>query len=228
MQAHRLIHAARAALALAACAAAGGALAQAAGSYQLRVGVTTIQPEVRSGDLTPPAFVGTKADIDANTQPTAGITYMWTGHLALDLPLSAGFKHDIQGDGAIAGVGKIGEVRALPATLLLQYRFRDPAAQWRPYVGAGPTYAKFYKARSTLALTALTGGTPANPTTLAVESKWAATVQAGLVVNLDARWFVDATVLKTFLKTRTTLSTGQTLDAQLDPWSAALSVGYRF
>ncbi len=204
------------------------AQAQSKGSVMLRLGATQITPDVKSGDLTAPSFPGTKADIESDTQPTAGLTVMLSDHLALDLPLAAGFKHDIVGDGAIAGVGKIGEVKALPITLLLQYRLFPAAAPLRPYVGIGPTYAKFYKARSTAALSALTGGTPANPTTIEVESKWAITGQIGLTAALAPRWSLDASVLKTALKTRTTLSTGQTLDAKIDPWSFCVGVGYRF
>lgn len=209
-------------------ATAGMAQAQTAGSIILRGGVTQITPDVTSGDLSAPAFAGTKADIKANTQPTGGITYMLTDAIALDLPLAAGFKHEIVGDGAIAGVGKIGEVKALPVTLMAQYRFMGAKAAFRPYLGAGITYAKFYKARSTAALTALTGGTPSNPTTISVQSKWAATVQLGGSYAFSPAWSLDATVLKTFLTTRTKLSTGQTLDAKLDPLSVSVGVGYKF
>jgi outer membrane protein len=209
-------------------AVAAAAQAQSAGGIIMRVGATMIQPDVTGGDLTAPSIPGTKADMKSDTQPTAGLTYMLTDNLSLDLPLSAGFKHDIVGDGAIGGVGKIGEVRVLPATLLLQYRLFPAAAPIRPYVGIGPTYARFYKARSTAVLSALTGGTPANPTTIEVESKWAVTGQIGLNATLAPRWSLDAAVLKTALKTRTTLSTGQTLDAKLDPWSFTVGLGYRF
>jgi len=119
-------------------------------------------------------------------------------------------------------------VKALPITLLGQYRFLSPDAMLRPYVGAGVTYTKFYKAQSTAALSALTGGTPANPTTLEIKSKFAATVQLGASFAIDKRWFVDANVTHTFLKTRATLSTGQTLDMNVDPNSYSLAIGYAF
>lgn len=216
------------ALGLAGLALAGSAQAQSAGPIVVRAGVTQIKPEVTSGDLTSPSFPGTKADIKANTQPTGGITYMLTDAVSLDLPLSLGFKHDIVGDGSIAGVGKIGEVKALPITLLAQYRFFGAKDAFRPYLGIGPTYAKFYKARSTAALTALTGGTPSNPTTISVDSKFGATLQVGATYTLAPGWSLDGTVLKTFLKTRTNLSTGQTLDAKLDPLTVSVGVGYKF
>lgn len=219
------------AAALAALTATLGAVsvhAQTAGSLMLRAGATQIRPDVDSGDLTAPSLAGTKADIRSSTRLSGGLTYMLTDQIAIDVPLALPFKHAIVGDGAISGVGKIGEVRSLPITVLGQYRFLDASSVLRPYVGASLTYAKFYKAKSTAALSALTGGTPTNPTTLSVESKLAATLQLGASYRLDEHWFVDATVLHTFLKTRTTLSTGQTLDTKVDPNSLALTVGYIF
>lgn len=218
----------RAALAAASLLAACAVHAQPAGSITVRVGATEIAPDTRSGNLSAPSFAGTKASVGSDLQPTAGVTWMWSNNISLDLPLAAGFTHQITGDGAIAGVGKIGEVKALPATVLAQYRFFAPDAAVRPYLGIGPTYARFYDARSTAALSALTGGSPSKPTTLSVESKWTFTVQVGLSWRLTPQWSLDTAVMKTPLKTRTTLSTGQTLDATLDPTSVSVGVGYRF
>jgi outer membrane protein len=203
--------------------------AQSLKGLTVRIGATHIAPDVTSGDLTAPSFAGTKADVGAASQLGGGLNWALNDRWSIDIPLVvAGFKHDINGDGAIAGVGKIGEVQALPATALVQYRLLPAGAKLSPYLGAGITYAKFYKARSTAALTALTGGTPANPTTLSVESKWAMTVQAGASLQLAPKWSLDASVTKTPLKTRTILSTGQTLDAKLDPMSISVGVGYQF
>jgi len=215
-------------LALGAAFSAMPAAAQTAGSVMVRAGATQIKPNVTSGELSPPSLPNTTASVSSDTQLAGGITYMVTNNIAIDLPISLPFKHEINGDGAIAGVGKIAEVKALPITLLGQYRFLEPDAKLRPYVGAGVTYAKFYKAQSTAALSVLTGGTPANPTTIEVKSKFAATVQLGASFAIDKRWFVDAFVARTFLKTRATLSTGQTLDMKLDPNSYSLAVGYTF
>ena len=212
--------------ALLVCAAA--AQAQSGGSVLIRGGVTTITPNVSSGDLTPPSLAGTKSAIGSSTRLSGGITYMYDDNIAFDLPLAVPFEHDISGDGAIAGAGKIGSVKALPATLLVQWRFMDYNSTVRPYVGAGLTYAKFYGARSTSTLTAVSGGTPANPTTLEVDSKWAASLQLGASFQLSGGWFIDANYTHTPLSTRTTLSTGQTLDAKLDPSSVSLTVGFKY
>jgi len=204
------------------------AAAQTAGSVMVRAGATQIKPNVSSGDLSAPSLAGTTANVRSDTQLSGGITYMVTNNISIDLPIALPFTHEIDGDGAISGVGKIGEVKALPITLLGQYRFLEPDSMLRPYVGAGVTYAKFYKAKSTASFSALTGGTPANPTTLDVKSKFAATVELGATFAIDKRWYIDAFVARTFLKTRATLSTGQTLDMKLDPNSYSVSVGYTF
>lgn len=209
-------------------AAAGLAQAQSAGSWMVRAGATQISPQVSSGDLTAPSFAGTKVDVLSDNQLSGGITYMVTNHWAVDVPLALPFKHDIVGAGAIAGVGKIGEVKALPITVFAQYRFMEADAKVRPYVGLGLTYAKFFKARGTAALTGLTGGTPANPTLLSAESKFGLTPQIGVNIALNDRWFVDLAYYKTFVKTRNTLSTGQHIDVKLNPNTFTLGVGYRF
>jgi outer membrane protein len=225
---HSLKRVSQLVVAATALAGAGWAQAQSAGAIIVHLGATQIKPDVQSGDLSAPSLVGTKADIRSDTRPTGAITYMWSDNISLDLPLAAGFKHDIVGAGAIEGVGKIAEVKALPVTLLVQYRLFPAAAPLRPYVGIGPTYAKFYGARSTAALTALTGGTPGNPTTVSMKSKWGFTAQLGVSASLAPRWSLDLSVLKTALKSRATLSTGQTLDAKIDPVSFSASVGYQF
>lgn len=215
-------------VALALAGASGAVLAQSAGQWLVRVGATQIKPEVTSGDLSAPSPAGTKIDVEDNTQVTGGITYMWSDRLSIDVPLAAGFKHDVIAAGAIAGAGKLGQVKALPVTVLLQWRFGDASSALRPYVGFGPTYAYLYQPRSTATLTAITGGTPSQPTMLEMESKLTVTAQLGLAWQFAPRWALDVAVMKTPLKTTGTLSTGQTIDTKLDPMSAQLAVAWRF
>lgn len=212
-------------IAAAALLAASAAHAQPAGSLMVRIGATMISPDVKSGDLSAPALPGTKIDVGDSTQLGGGITYMVTDNFAVDLPLALPFRHELTGAGAIAGAGKIGEVRSFPVTLIGEYRFGAPNAQMRPYVGAGLTYAKTYRERSTGTLSALTGG---SPTTFKVGSKLAPTVAAGVSYNVNEKWFVEGVVHKTFLKQTAKLSTGQTIDLKVDPWAFSIAVGTRF
>ena len=214
--------------AAAALAACGLASAQSAGSWLARVGVTHLAPDVNSGNLSAPSFPNTKVDAKSNTQLGGGITYMLTDNLAVDVPLATPFKHDLTGDGAIAGVGKLGSTKAIPATLMMQYRFNEANAAFRPYVGLGVTYAYFYDEKTTATLNGLTGGTLANPTTAKVDNKFGALAQLGFVYNFNERWCVDASYSKSFLKTKIHLSSGQSINVKLDPNVFALAVGYRF
>jgi outer membrane protein len=208
--------------------AAGAAMAQAAGDTMVRLGGITITPRVNSSDLSPPSFRNSQSDVESASSLGGGLTYMYSDHISFDLPIALGFKHTLNGAGAgLQGVGKIGEVTALPMTLLAQYRFFEPQSALRPYVGIGPTYAYFFNETGSGALTQLTnpGGTP---TTLKIDSKFTFTVQLGATVAFNNNWFIDAFYSKTPLKTTTTLSTGQTQENTLDPESFGLSIGYKF
>lgn len=204
------------------------AQAQSQGSWLVRGGIMQLAPQVSSGTLSAPSLPGAQSGVSNSTQLAGGVTYMLSDSVAIDLPLALPFKHDLYGAGTIAGVGKIGDTKALPATLMVQYRFGEANAMFRPYLGIGATYAKFDAEHTTAALSALTGGTPQNPTTLSIQSKMAATFQMGGTYKIDERWFVDGAITKTPLKTRNTLSTGQTLDITLNPIGISLGVGMRF
>ena len=208
-------------------ALSGGAFAQSAGTWTARVGLTNITPQVASGDMTAPSFPGTKADVSGDTQLGGGITYMYTDNIAIDIPVALPFNHKLKGAGALAGAGQIGEVKALPFTVFGQYRFNEASAVFRPYVGMGLTYAYFFGETGSAALTAMTnpGG---SATKLSVQSKFALTPQVGFTYALTDKWTLDGSFSKTLLKTRTSFSTGQTLDATLNPNTFSLGIGTKF
>lgn len=216
-------------LALCGLLALGAAQAQPAGTWLVQAGLTRIAPDVSSGNLSAPSPVGTQVDAGADTQPTAQITYVHDGHWALALPVGAGFTHKIYGAGAIAGTGQIGSIKVLPVSVFGQYRFNEPEAQLRPYAMLGLSYAYFRGAQGSAALN---GMNPINPpggsTTMKSDSGWAWNAGLGVAVRLDAQWFVDVSWSKSWLKTTTTLSTGQTLSARLDPGITMVGLGRRF
>jgi len=204
------------------------AQAQSQGSWLVRGGIMQLAPQVTSGTLTAPSLPGAQSSVSNSTQYAGGVTYMLSNSVAIDLPLALPFKHNLYGAGSIAGVGKIGDTKAIPATVMVQYRFGETSGMFRPYLGLGVTYAKFDGEHTTAALSGLTGGTPLTPTTLSIQSKLAATMQMGASYKIDERWFVDGAITKTPLKTRNTLSTGQTLDISLNPIGISLGVGMRY
>ncbi|WLI88574.1 OmpW family outer membrane protein [Massilia sp. R2A-15] len=213
--------------ALCAISAAPAASAQSAGQFTAKFGAGRITPKVESGDVSAPAMPGSKVAIASDTEPVLIFAYGLTDNISTEVALGLPYKHKLYGAGSIAGTGQLGTVEALPPTVFVQYRFFEPETMVRPYVGLGLTYAYFQKATGSGQLTAIlnTGGAPA---TFKIDGKAAGTLQAGVAVNLNPKWFVDATVTKTFLKVKNTYSTGQTQDVKLDPLGVILAVGYKF
>lgn len=199
------------------------AFAQYEGTFMVRGGVMRITPQVKSGDLSGPAPTGSTTDNGPSTKPGGGITLMLTDNLSVDVPLAPPFRFPIYGTGAIQGVGQLGTVKSLPATQFVQYRFFEPEATFRPYVGLGITYAYFFHERGSAALSGLTN--PGGETKLKVKSKFAATVQVGATYMLSDPYYLDVWVGKTFLKTTATLSTGQTQQLTLNPRIVQVSLG---
>ena len=214
-------------VATAALCGAGAVHAQAAGDVMVQLGWNKIMPKVKSSDLSAPSLPGSQINIKSASALFATLTYMVTEDISIEALGGLPYKHDIVGAGAVAGVGKIGSIHQISPTVLLQYRFLSADGPFRPYVGAGPTFAKFYGTKGSAALTAVTN--PGGPgTTIGGDTEWGATTQVGLNYKIDKHWFVDASVIKTFISTKATLSTGQETKARLNPIAINASIGYTF
>ena len=214
-------------VATAALCGAGAAQAQVAGDVLVKLGWNKIMPKVKSDDLSAPSLPGSKIDIKSASALFFTATYMITDDISVEALGGLPYKHDIVGAGAVAGVGKIGSVHQISPTVLLQYRFLAADAPLRPYIGAGPTFAKFYGTKGSAALTAVTNpGGP--PTIIGNDTEWGGTVEVGANYKIDKHWFIDAAVLKTFISTKATLSTGQSTSVKLNPIAINASIGYTF
>lgn len=206
---------------------AGAAQAQVAGQVMVKLGWNKIMPKVRSTELSAPSLPGSTIDIKSASALFFTATYMITDDISVEALGGLPYKHDIIGTGSVQGVGKIGSIHQISPTVLLQYRFMPADAPFRPYVGAGPTFAKFYGSKGSASLTAVTNpGGP--PTTIGGDTEWGVTTEVGMNYKIDKHWFVDAAILKTFISTKAQLSTGQTTKARLNPISINASIGYAF
>jgi outer membrane protein len=204
-----------------------GAQAQSAGTWLVKGGFNGIAPSVKSGDLSAPSLPGSKVDVASANSLIATATYMLTNNASVEFVAGLPYKHDIQGAGSLASVGKLGSIKQISPTVIAQYRFLAPSATLRPYLGVGLTYAYFYGAEGSAALTALTN--PGGPATrLSSTSGFGVSPQVGLTIQLHERWYLDTSIIKTFLKNSTTLSTGQKIDTTLNPLSTNIAIGYRF
>lgn len=204
------------------------ASAQSAGVWSVKAGINQITPKVESGDMSAPALPGTKADVKSDTEAIIAASYMFTDNLSAEFHLGIPYTHQLDGAGSIQGTGKLGTVESLPPTLFVQWRFLEPKATLRPYLGLGLTYARFQKETGSAALTAVTNTGNTTPTTFTVDSKFALTPQIGVTYAINDRWFADLAVTKTYLKTVTHFSTGQNMDIRLDPLAISFAIGYHF
>lgn len=206
--------------------AVSGAQAQSAGTWQVKAGVNTITPKVTSGDLSAPSLPGTKIDVKSATSIILTAAYMYTDNISVEGYAGLPYRHDIEGAGAIAGA-KLGTVTQVSPTVFGQYRFGSPSSAFRPYVGLGLTYAYFYGEEGSGALTSLTNpGGP--PTTTSTDAAFGLSGQIGATYDMGDKWFLAGGVIKTYLKTTTSLSTGQSIDVKLDPLSVSFAIGQRF
>lgn len=209
--------------------AALGAQAQTAGTWFGGIGITRISPNTESGTLSAPSAPNTTVNVGGDTKPTIFVGKMITDHWSVEVPIGLGFKSEITGTGGINGVGRIGTVKSLPITVFGQYRFMEPTSRWRPYVMLGITYAYFYDAHGSATLN---GVNPANPpggsTGLSVDSRFGLTPGLGISWQATDRFFVDLQYAHSFLRTTTTLSTGQTIATRLNPDVYRIAVGTRF
>jgi outer membrane protein len=222
------INAVKLLVAAGAMAVATGAAAQAQGQFTVSVGANMLKPNVTSGAISAPALPNSLGDVSKDTQPVALITYGLTDNISIESAVGTPYKHKLYGAGAIAGTGQLGTVKALPAIALVQYRFFEPNAMIRPYVGLGVTYAMFMKETGSFAMTALTNPGGGTPTTFRIDNKWTVSGQLGLQVNVTEKWFANAAYIKTRLSTDVHFSTNQNQHMKLDPDSFILSVGYKF
>jgi len=222
---------------LAVLAAAGlistGALAQSQGDFLFRVGVGYVEPDTSSGNL----FVGGTEldgytiDIGSNVRPIATLGFMVTDNIGLELLASWPFEHDIDGDGVLAGAGKLGETKHLPPTLSLQYHFL-PNRAFRPYAGIGFNYTLFMDDNTTQLLDDTLGG----PSSLDIDDSYGIAFQLGadfditdtLFLNVDVRWIdidADATIRTANPDGSDTISR---IQADIDPLVISSSIGFTF
>jgi len=191
-----------AALACAGALALGTAQA-AQGDWLGRVRVINIDPDASSSAL--------NLDVNSKVAPELDFSYFVTNNLALELILATR-RHEVT-----AGGVPVGSVKHLPPTVLLQYHFL-PDQQFRPYVGAGLNYTRFYDVN-------LGGGT------ITVDkSSWGPAIQAGMDIAINKQFFFNIDVKKIWMDTDVkAAATGAPLaNLKINPVIFGIGVGMKF
>ncbi len=182
---------------------AGGVANAAQGDWLGRARVININPDASSSAL--------NLDVDTQTTLELDFTRFLTNNLALELILATK-KHAVT-----AGGVPVGTVKHLPPTLTLQYHFA-PDASFRPYVGAGVNYTRFYDVN-------LGGGT------LTVNnSSWGGALQAGVDIPLNRNFFLNLDVKKIWIDTDVrVIATGAVAaNLKINPLVFGVGLGMKF
>lgn len=185
--------------------------------WLVRAGVAQINPNDSSTDVVGfPA--GSRVAVSNATGLALNLTYLFTPHMGVEVLGSLPFTHDIEGDGAIAGAGKIGEARQLPPTVLFVVR-GDAGPSLHPYVGLGVNYTLFFDEETEGALAG---------TSLELDDSFGPAFEAGVDYDLNDNWFLNASLW--FMNIRTTASVNGTKvsEVRINPVAGILGVGLRF
>ena len=203
-------------------------------SNEIRVGMYFVTYQVKADDLSGP-YVQPGVNIDVNNVSTPYFAYIrrlaphWIAQIAAGIPP----KTETVGKGP-ATLGSVpfdGQVvstaRWFSPSLLVSYVFRDETATWRPYVGAGINYTKFYDLQSTPAGNAANGG----PTAVSLTSSVGPVVSAGLRWHIKDRWSAYASydyAVVTSDYTGNTAGVIRRTHVRFNPSTLVISVGYAF
>ena len=143
--------------------------------------------------------------------PEVDISYFFTKNIAAELVLTWPQNIDIK-----AGSSKIGQIQALPPSLLIQYHFTDFGA-FKPYVGAGVNYTHFYKTNDIL-----DGAASID------DDSWGLVGQIGMDYQLNKNWSINFDAKYVQMSTDVHLGSSNIGKLDLNPVTLGVGVGYRF
>ena len=143
--------------------------------------------------------------------PEVDITYFFTKNIAAELVLTWPQNINIK-----SGSAKIGQIQALPPSLLIQYHFTDLGA-FKPYVGAGVNYTHFYKTSNIL-------DGAANIDT----DSWGVVGQIGMDYVLNKNWSLNIDAKYVQMATDVHLNSSNIGKLDLNPITLGVGIGYRF
>ncbi|WP_374327349.1 OmpW family protein [Azonexus sp.] len=143
--------------------------------------------------------------------PEVDLSYFFTPNIAAELVLT--YPQKVKIDSVL---GKIGTIKALPPSLMLQYHFTNLGA-FKPYVGLGLNYTVFYKR-----------GNFDIPGVSVDRSSVGLAAQAGFDYALDKNWSLNMDVKYIQMDTDVKLGSTKLGKLDLNPITAGIGIGYRF
>jgi outer membrane protein len=167
-----------------------------------------------AGALVPGATI----DIDPHYSAIIEAGYFFTPNFAVSFTGGLPPTIDINGKGAVAGLGRIGTMTYGPATLTAHYHFTN-FGRFQPYIGAGPTFMLAFDTKDG----ALTN--------LKVDHAIGFAVQVGADFMINENWGAFIDFKKAYLRTKATGILGGlpvSTKVRLDPAVYQVGLTYRF
>ena len=182
----------------------GAAFAQQAESPWL-VRVRAVHLDSANKDST-----GLGLSVNNKTIPEVDITYFFNKNVAAELILTVPQKHDLSS--SVLG-GRIGSLKHLPPSLLLQYHFDAPG--FKPYVGAGVNYTRFSNVN-------LPAGVDID------RNSFGGALQVGVDIPLSKNLYLNFDVKKVYIKTDVFAGGAKQGTFKVDPVLVGVGLGWRF
>ena len=199
----------------AACILIASTPSYAEANMTLRVGATTVAPDVTNSSELQNNLGGAKIDADNNTQLGFSFAYRLSPSLSVELLAATPFNHHMK----LEGVGGIAKTKHLPPTLSLVADLPTGNAPFHAYAGAGINYTTFFDEQ--------TSGLVGNQT-LKLSDSWGAAFLAGVDVLLSSSVGVNASARWIDLNTDVKLGGVNLGEIEIDPWVYTLGLAYQF
>lgn len=190
---------------VAACALASGATMAQESEGPWLVRARAVHLDSANKDTT-----GLGLSVNDKAIPEVDVTYFFTRNIAAELVLTVPQKHDVR---ASTLGGKIGTLKHLPPSLLLQYHFDAPG--FKPYVGAGLNYTRF----SSVHLPAGVG---------IDKNSWGAALQVGVDIPLSKNLYLNVDLKKVYIQADVFAGGAKAGTFKVDPVLFGIGLGYRF
>jgi outer membrane protein len=199
-------------------------MAYEAGDFIARAGWAHVAPDTDSDEFS--NFPGAKADVDDTDSLGLTFSYLFTDNIGVGVLAAYPFETDIEGDGTISSVDKVGDTKFLPPTVTLQYHF-NTGSDFHPYVGAGINYTFFWDENASDA--------PFNGSDLDLDDSWGFAGELGLDYTFQNDYLVSAQIWYIDIGTEADSSGAAgnpalagKADVDIDPWVFMLGVGKKF
>ncbi|SCK09714.1 OmpW family protein [Vogesella sp. LIG4] len=178
----------------------------AQGDILARFRITNVNPQTSTNNTL--SAVG--VDLKDDTIPELDFTYMFTNNIGAELILGTS-KHTIT-----SNLGDLGSVKALPPTVTVQYHF-NPEGQFRPYVGAGINYTRFYGLHDDSGLG------------LSVKkNSFGPALQVGMDIPVSKSVFINFDVKKIWMSTKVSAGGTELGTLDVNPLVTSVGIGTKF